>query len=147
MAGPSVYSIKAGQYPFYVTVEYGGATAMTQGHYGPRGGTSYTGQCHQGVEIIGQASGEITGNYLCGPVHIPRPGIISQPRPEMQHPVQGSIGQGAGVREPFNKADEIRYYGLHLGLLQHDLGYPDAIGTDVLLPGEIMPAMLSEPGQ
>ena len=55
--------------------------------------------------------------------------------------------QGAGVRKPFNKADEIRYYGLHLGLLQHDLGYPDTIGTGVLLPGEIMPAMLSEPGQ
>ena len=120
---------------------------MTQGHYGPRSGTSDAGQCHQSLRIIRQAAGEIAGDNLCGPVHIPRPGIISQPRPEMQHPVQGSIGQGDRVRKPFNKADEIRYYGLHLGLLQHDLGHPDTIGTGVLLPGEIMPAMLSEPGQ
>ena len=120
---------------------------MAQGEYGPCSGTPDAGQVHQCIQVRRQVTGEIAHDKLRGPVHIPCPGVIPQSCPEMQDLVEGCIGQGAGIREPLNKAVEIRYHGFHLGLLQHDLGYPDTVWAGVLLPGEIMPSMQFEPGQ
>ena len=120
---------------------------MAQGEYGPCGRTPDAGQVHQCTQVSRQVAGKIAHDNLRGPVHIPCPGVIPQPGPEMQDPVQGRPRQGAGIREPLNKPVEIRYHGFHLGLLQHDLGYPDTVWASVLLPGEIMPSVQFEPGQ
>ena len=75
-----------------------------------------------------------------------RPAVIAQAGPEGEDLVFTRLGKVRGGGEAAEKPFKIRNHGLHPGLLQHDLGNPDPVGSNVLLPGQAFTAMLIEPG-
>ena len=69
--------------------------------------------------------------------------IIAQAAPKSQHVILGSGSQGFQVGKAVQKALEIRDRGFRAGLLQHDLGKPDAVRILVPAPGKIaMPGVI-----
>src|SRR3989344_3082145 len=67
-------------------------------------------------------------------VQITRAGIVAQTTPEVQHAVRPRTRQRAHVGEAFGETLEVRDDGGHLGLLQHDFRYPDAVGIARAFP-------------
>ncbi len=82
-----------------------------------------------------------------GFVKIARPCVIAKSCPMRKHIVLFCARQRPDVREAINEANEVGYDGLNLRLLQHDFRHPDAIGRDVLLPWQVLSAVLLEPAQ
>jgi len=80
-------------------------------------------------------------------MQIARTRVIAQTGPVMQHIIEAGIGQGTHIREGLHEAREVGNDRTHLGLLQHDLGDPHAIGVTRVLPGQIVAAVLVEPAQ
>src|SRR3546814_10757562 len=56
-------------------------------------------------------------------------------------------GQRGYVGQRGDEAFEIRHHHAHLGLLQHDLRQPYAVGRARVLPGKVVAAGDVEPGQ
>lgn len=63
----------------------------------------------------------------------------------MQYVVYGRISQLVQSGKALHKPQVIIDYRGYLGLLQHDLANPDAVGIDLLLPGQIVTAVLLLP--
>ena len=80
-------------------------------------------------------------------VEVSCPRVASQGGPQAQHRVEGRRGEVLECGEGLDKASEIGLYRLHLGLLEHDLREPDAIGRGRAFPGKIVPPFLGEPSQ
>ena len=78
-------------------------------------------------------------------MQVARSGVVAQPCPVMQDVVYGRISQLAQSREALHKTQVIVDHRRYLGLLQHDLADPDAIGIDLLLPRQIVAAVLPLP--
>ena len=83
-------------------------------------------------------------------VQMPRARVIAEPGPELEHVLERRRRERAHARPARGKAREIGYDRLGRGLLQHDLGEPDAIGvgpfTGQRAPGKLA-AMAVVPGQ
>jgi hypothetical protein len=73
-------------------------------------------------------------------------GCSSPAAPERHHIFRWRGGQCEDVRAAIKEALVIRNHGRHLGLLQHDLGEPHAIGIARVLPGQLVAAVLFLPG-
>ena len=72
---------------------------------------------------------------LCAAMQIARPGVVTQPRPTFQYHIKRRLRQRFNGRIELKEADVIRDHRIHLRLLQHDLGEPDAVGVARVLPG------------
>ena len=68
------------------------------------------------------------------------PVIIAQGLPGLEYGVLVGPGQGGKVREAVHEPFEIAHHPVHLGLLGHDFGYPDRVGSVVTPPGQVPPA-------
>jgi len=79
-------------------------------------------------------------------MQVPRPAIIPQPLPQLQHLFQVCLCQRFHRGKAGHKPVEIRQHRGHLRLLQHDLADPDPVGRGLLAPGH-GPGMLLEPMQ
>ena len=79
-------------------------------------------------------------------VQVAGPAIVSQPFPQAQNLLFVGGREVGNRREGGEKTLEIGNHRGHLGLLQHDLADPDAIGIAVASPGE-RPLRGGEPGE
>ncbi len=72
---------------------------------------------------------------------IARSRVIPQPRPQMQHLIQGRRRERLHVGKPRHEALVVGNHRGDLGLLQHHLRHPHPVGRRVLLPRQIVAAM------
>ena len=79
-------------------------------------------------------------------MELPRPPVVAEAGPECQHLVDGRSRKLVDAREAVQEALVIGQHGFHPGLLQHDLGHPDAIRILRAAPGQIAPVAV-EPGE
>ena len=86
-------------------------------------------------------------NLLRRVLQISRARVIAQAAPQPQHLVLGRAGERGDVGEALQKSGVKRYHRRNLGLLQHDLRDPDAIGVVRPLPGKIVAAVALVPGE
>src|SRR5690606_4108899 len=61
--------------------------------------------------------------------------------------IHGRARQCLHIGEALHEAFEVRNDGADLGLLQHDLRYPDAVWRDLLLPGQVLAAVPVVPAE
>ena len=83
-------------------------------------------------------------------VQIARARVVAEPGPGFEHVFERRARKTSHVRPAREKARVIRRDRLHRGLLQHDLGEPDAIGIGPLAGRRAprqMPAMAVVPGE
>lgn len=59
------------------------------------------------------------GDLLRRLVQIARPGVVTEPRPQVEHFVQRRVGEIGHRREMGHKPFKVRNDRRHLGLLQH----------------------------
>ena len=67
-------------------------------------------------------------DYCRAGVHVPGARVIAETRPEAQHIIETGGREPVDRRPPREKARIVGADGLDRGLLQHDLGKPDAVG-------------------
>src|SRR5262249_44281589 len=75
-------------------------------------------------------------------VQMSRARIIAEPGPELEHVLERRRRERAHARPARGKTREIGYDRLGRGLLQHDLGEPDAIGVGPVA-GQCAPGKLA----
>ena len=69
---------------------------------------------------------------LGGGVEMSRTRVIAKSGPQLEHVLERRCSERAHIRPAGSKAREIRRDRLHGGLLQHDLGEPDAVRIGAL---------------
>ena len=69
-------------------------------------------------------------------MHIPHAGIVAEPLPELHVNVLRGFCQCTDIRAAREKARIVTLYGIHPGLLQHDLGDPHVVRGRILTPRE-----------
>lgn len=90
------------------------------------------------IGVVGRKPASVKGDDLtCRGVKIPRPAVIAQSLPELQHLVLGCCRQGADVGEPLGEAQVVVRPLCDAGLLEDDLRKPDAVGVAGLPPGQV----------
>ncbi|MNV83561.1 hypothetical protein D3C71_1773770 [compost metagenome] len=82
-----------------------------------------------------------------GGVQVAGPCVIAKPGPVGHHRVVVGFGQIDQRREHLHEAQEVGDDRDHLGLLQHDFRQPYPVRRTRMLPGQIVAAVLVEPGE
>ena len=95
-----------------------------------------TGQAHDAFNVTWKFPAVVSDDLARGFVQVARAGVVAQAAPEVQHTVRPGARQRTHVGEAFGETFEVGDDGGHLGLLQHDLGNPDAVGVAHALPGK-----------
>ena len=136
----------AGQDPFDVAIQNGGALAKAKRGNGRRGGSANARQTLQIHRVLGKDAAK-TSHHLDGAaVQIARAAVVTQPTPQTQHLVLRRAGQGCHIRKLLEKTGEIIQHRAHLRLLQHDLGQPHTVRIAGVLPRQAVAAMAGLPG-
>ena len=78
---------------------------------------------------------------VCASMQITRAAVVPQATPQTQDIVLRRGSQRADRRKARHEAVKVAHHGGHLGLLQHDLRGPDAVGVCGVLPGQVVAAM------
>src|SRR5262249_19287397 len=78
-------------------------------------------------------------------VEVARARVVAEPRPEMQHLIDRRARHGAGVGKALEKACVVGNDSRDLGLLQHDLRHPYAVGRTIPLPRQVVSAGVRVP--
>ena len=146
-AGPAVHGEVARQDPFHVAVEDRGPAIKRLGGDGIGRGEADAWQGDEHRWILGKVSPVLVDDGLGAAVEVSCPRVVTKAGPQAQHRVEGRRGEVLECGEGLDKASEIGLYRLHLGLLEHDLREPDAIGRGRAFPGKIVPPFLGEPSQ
>ena len=81
-----------------------------------------------------------------GTMQVTRSGVVAQSRPMVQHIVYWRLRQLGDRGETLHKALIVANHRCDLSLLQHDLANPDSVWADLLLPRQIVSAVLPMPG-
>ena len=89
-----------------------------------------------GGVIRGEASGEAIADVAGGGVEVAGAGIVAEALPEPEDVLLRGVGQGADVGEALEEAVVIVHPLRHAGLLEDDLGDPDAVGVAGVAPGQ-----------
>jgi hypothetical protein len=135
------------QHTLYVAVEDGMALFEGEREYGARRGSADAGQVRDRFYVRGKPPLVLVANDLCRMVQVARAGVVTETRPMLQHLVQCRIGEGYHIREAVHESYVIRDDRLHLRLLQHDLGDPDAVSVAGVLPRQVLAAIVVVPAQ
>jgi hypothetical protein len=98
---------------------------------------------------------ERRGKFAAVPLHdrpgramqMTRPRVIAEPGPEVQHLVERRRREPAHVGEAREEPLVVPGHGGDLGLLQHDLGNPDAVRRAIALPGQVLAPFALIPAQ
>ena len=78
----------------------------------------------------------------CGAaMQVARAAVVAEPAPGGQHVVERRRGERAHVGKSRQEALVVAEHRRHLGLLQHDLGQPDAVRIARALPRQPVPAV------
>ena len=75
-------------------------------------------------------------DFLRRLMHIPYAGVVAEPLPELHVDILRGFRQRADIRAAREKARIVAFYGIHPGLLQHDLGDPHVVRGRILSPRE-----------
>lgn len=137
----------AHQHAFHVAVQDGVAQAVGEGEDRARRGAADAGQPAQRFEVARPAAMMFQNDPLGAAMQVAGAGVIAQPRPQSQHFIQRCGRQRANIGEPRHETSVVRNDGGHLGLLQHDLRDPDAVGIRGVLPGQVVAAVAAMPAQ
>src|SRR5690606_39992884 len=96
------------------------------------------GQLGELVDVTRECAAVPFDDDLRGLVQVARTAVVAQAGPQVQHFVFFGGGQGLDRGQSVHEAVEVTEHGSDLGLLQHDLGNPDAVRRDALLPGQVL---------
>jgi hypothetical protein len=141
----AVEAQRAGQHALDVAVEDGHPLAEAEGRNGGGGGRPMPGSVCQRRAAWRKAP----------PCSAPPParsgagcarGCSSPGRSTAPAPRPAGRGQRLHGREALQEARVVVQHGGHLGLLQHHLGQPHAVGVARALPGQVVAAVLALPG-
>src|SRR5207253_1535219 len=91
--------------------------------------------------ILGDLPAILMNDLLCCAMKVTRAAIIAKPLPESEDVLFVSCGKIGNCRKGLEKAVEVGNHRCYLGLLQHDLADPDAIGIAIAAPGKIAARM------
>ena len=89
----------AGQHAFDVAVQDRGAQAHADAGNRPCGGQPDAGQLHQFFDVPGEFAAVLLDDDLGGFLQVAGPGVVTQPRPQVQHFVFGGGGQRLDRRQ------------------------------------------------
>jgi hypothetical protein len=134
------------EHAFYIAVHDGGAGADREG--GNRGGgrAADAGQVGQQCRVAGKDATVFVGHPFGAGVQVAGTGVVTQAGP-VRHDVFGRrLGQRDDVGKAFQEARVVTEHGGHLGLLEHDLRQPDAVGVRRVLPRQRVAAVHLLPG-
>ena len=147
LAGITLLRSKARQHAFDVAVE--DRRAQTHADARDRAGSGQTNARQIGklFNVTRKLATVLTDDDLRGLLQIARAGVVTQPRPQVQHFVFRRGGQVLHAGQGLHEAVEVIQHGADLGLLQHDLRHPYPIRGDALLPGQVVATVLVIPVQ
>mmetsp|Transcript_26221 Transcript_26221/g.61907 ORF Transcript_26221/g.61907 Transcript_26221/m.61907 type:complete len:444 (-) Transcript_26221:6636-7967(-) len=137
---------RASEYPLHIAVEDGHALAEAEGRDGRGSRAADAGQGLQPGRGARETAAMQRGHGKRAGVQIARPAVVTQACPLGQHLIERRGSEVGNARPARQKALVVAQHGGHLGLLQHDLGQPDAIGVARVLPGQRVAAMAALPG-
>ena len=103
-----------------------------------RGGSADARQRCDLLEARRERTGMQIAHTLRGAVQVAGAGVIAEAGPEVQHFVDGRVGQRHDVRKARNETLEVRDHRRDLRLLQHDLRHPHAVRRTVALPRQVV---------
>ena len=109
------------------------------GGEGDDGGGRVVADAAEGADVSiirGEAPGEAIADVAGGGVEVAGAGIVAEALPEPEDVLLRGVGQGADVGEALEEAVVIVHPLGHAGLLEDDLGNPDAVGVAGVAPGE-----------
>jgi hypothetical protein len=101
----------------------------------PGGGTADARQACDRFNIARKISVVLFDDNFGGALQVARAGVVTEPGPVVQYAVEFGARQCLHIREAFQEALIVRNDRAHLGLLEHDLRYPDAVRIARTLPG------------
>ena len=79
-------------------------------------------------------------------MQVARAGVVAQAGPQGHHVIRWRLGQRGEGGAACEEAGVVGDDRVHLGLLQHDLRQPDAVGVGGVLPGQVVAATVGVPG-
>ena len=85
------------------------------------------GSVEQALDRVGKLPAMLAGDDVGAFLEVAGARIIAEPGPRLHDVVGLGGGQCRGIRPALDEGAEIRLHGLDRGLLQHDLGQPDAV--------------------
>ena len=135
------------KYTLHIAIQNGMALSECDRQYCAGSRSPDAWQRQNGVDRCRKLAVVIVANYLGCAMQVARARIVTEAGPVIQHVVNARVGEIADPGETLHEPLEVRNHGLHLRLLQHDFRYPNTVGTDLLLPGQILAAMRIEPAQ
>ncbi len=137
----------AGQHSFYIAVQYWRLNTHGKCSDGAGSRAANTGQSLKCIHRVRELPLIVPGDDLCGLVQIAGAGIVAEAGPQMQDPVSVGRRQVCDPGEAIHESLEIGDNRADLGLLQHDFRHPDSVGAGIILPGQVVAAMLVKPVQ
>ena len=146
LAGKALDAEDAAQHAFDIAIEDRFASAPGKGCNRCRSRAADTRQGLERRRIVRKHATVARHHQSGAGMQIARAAVVAKAAPEGKHLVRFGGCQRRHIRKPFDEARVVAEHGLHLGLLQHDLGDPDAIRIASLLPGQGMPAAAALPG-
>lgn len=137
----------AGEHPLHVAIENGVGLPEGEGEHGASGGATNARQGHHLVKLLREDPLMLIADLPGRLVQIAGPGVVAKTGPVVQHFVYGGIRQRYHIGKARHETLVIRDHSGDLGLLQHDFGDPDPIGSLLLLPGQGLAAVELVPVQ
>ncbi|SOZ15051.1 conserved hypothetical protein [Cupriavidus taiwanensis] len=128
-----------------VAVQDWRAHPRAEGGDGRRGGAADARQRDQHRGIRGEAAAVLADHLHGAAVQVARARVIAQPGPQRHHLVGRRGRQVLHRGQLRDEALEVVDHRADLGLLQHDLGQPDAVRIAGVLPRQVVPAVLALP--
>ena len=119
-----------------VRLRGGHAAPEGQRRHGGRDVVAEAGKGSEGLRVLRQAAAVPPDDLARRAMEIAGAGVVAQPRPLGEDALRSRPGERGHVREAGEERLVPRPHGLHRGLLEHDLGDPDAIGVANAAPGE-----------
>ena len=120
----------------HIPVDDGVRRPGGEGHDGGGRVVANAAEGADGGVIRGEASGEAIADVAGGGVEVTGAGIVAEALPEPEDVLLRGVGQGADVGEALEEAVVIVHPLRHAGLLEDDLGNPDAVGVAGVAPGQ-----------
>ena len=123
-----------GDDPFHIAIHHRRRPVEGDGGDGGGGVGADAGKCLEFLCGFGEVSGEVSAYRLGASLQVAGAGVIAKPLPGVQHIVEACLGERADVRPTHREGSEIGDHRGDGGLLQHDLGEPDAVGIGAPAP-------------
>ena len=130
---------EAGEHSADVAVDDGQRQAVRDREDGARGVEAHAGHGQRGLERPREAPAVALGHVLRAAVEVARAVVVAEPRPGGEDLLLRLLGERLQGGEALQERLVVGSRRLHRGLLEHDLGDPDAVGVRRPAPRELAP--------